>query len=169
MSFRHENRGARLAACADACVSGSNASVLSAIVLSICSKVEEGSAAGALNGPSQWIWGEHEAYTRRATLRHTLVGYLIHHASSILWALGYEHAFGRCRMRAIARVPSLQVATEAAATAAVAYYVDYYITPRRLRPGFRKHLGPTGIFASYAAFAVGLALTTLARRRSESR
>ncbi len=165
MMFRREKRVVRLT-CKDACISGSNAAVLSGVVLSLCSKIEEGSAAGALNGPSQWIWGEREAYTRRATARHTLVGYTIHHASSMLWALAYEHAFGRCRSRASARVPVPQILAEAAATAAVAYCVDYYVTPRRLRPGFRKHLGPGGMFASYAAFGLGLALTTLAKRRT---
>jgi hypothetical protein len=140
--------------------------VLSAVALAVCSKLEEGSAAGALNGPSQWIWGEREAHTRRATLRHTLVGYLIHHGTSIMWALGYEHVFGRGRERALDRVPASQIVAEAAGTAIVAYCVDYYFTPRRLRPGFKKHLGPAGIFAGYAAFALGLALTTLARRRA---
>lgn len=165
MSISHENRAVSHAPFKHACVSGSNASLLSAIALSICSKVEEGSAAGALNGPSQWIWGPQEANTRRATLRHTLVGYAIHHASSILWALGYEHVFGYGRRRALARASVSRIAVEAAATAAVAYVVDYHVTPKRLRPGFRKHVGSAGIFAGYAAFALGLAVTTVVRKR----
>ena len=38
--------------------------------------------------------GEGEAFTRRATLKHTAVGYTIHHASSIFWALLHERTFG---------------------------------------------------------------------------
>lgn len=148
----------------DALASGSNASVLSGAMLSLCSKLEEGSAAGALNGPSQWVWGQREAYRRDATIKHTLVGYAIHHATSIFWASFYEHLFGRSRDRELEQVSVGQIVAEAAATTAVAYFVDYYVTPKRFRPGFKKHLGPRSIFASYAAFAAGLAVTTLARR-----
>ena len=78
----------------DAVVSGSAASVASAAALMACSKLHEGSAAGGLNGPSQWLWGESEAYTREATLRHTLAGYAIHHATSIFWGVLHEMVFG---------------------------------------------------------------------------
>src|SRR5690349_10205757 len=67
----------------DAVVSGTAASLASATMLMACSKLHEGSAAGGLNGPSQWLWGEAEAYSREATLRHTATGYAIHHATSI--------------------------------------------------------------------------------------
>src|SRR5688572_3063162 len=77
-----------------ALLSGSAASVLSGIALSACSKVEHDAPAAALNGPSQWIWGECEAQTRRATLRHTLTGYAIHHVASIFWATLHELQFG---------------------------------------------------------------------------
>jgi hypothetical protein len=149
----------------DALVSGSNASALSAVALSACSKIEEDSAAGALNGPSQWVWGEREAYTRRATLKHTVVGYAIHHATSILWAAFYEQCFGRSRGRELEASSTARVVAEAAVTASIAYFVDYHVTPQRFRPGFKKHLGSCSIFVSYAAFAAGLALTTLLRRQ----
>jgi len=145
----------------DALVSGSAASIASAIVLSVCSAIEEDAPAGALNGPSQWLWGEAEAFTRRATLKHTLVGYAIHHASSIFWAFLHECAFGGARKSATRHC------IEAATTTAAAYVVDYGgLTPRRLRPGFRKHLGPRSMFAVYAAFAVGLAAAAIARPSS---
>jgi hypothetical protein len=54
---------------------------------------------------------------------------------------------------------------EAATTAAAAYIVDYTFTPRRLRPGFRKHLGPGSMFAVYATFAAGLAAPAIVRDR----
>ena len=150
---------------ARAVISGSSASVLSGIALSVCSKLEEGSAAGALNGPSQWVWGEHEAYTRRATLKHTLVGYAIHHAMSIAWAVWYEHLFGRRRERERSPTWALGMAAEVSTTALVAYFVDYFVAPKRLRPGFKKHLGNASIFASYAAFGAGLAIATILRRK----
>ncbi|HEY8539436.1 MAG TPA: hypothetical protein VIL28_11265 [Steroidobacteraceae bacterium] len=147
--------------------SGSAASILSTVVLSIASKHSEDSAAGALNGPSQWVWGEREAYTRRATLRHTVVGYAIHHAMSIFWATFYEAAFGRAR-RPLANISTARIFSEAAVTTAVAFFVDYVVTPRRFRPGFRKHISRGALVANYGAFALGLALTSIVRRRSDT-
>jgi hypothetical protein len=126
--------------------------------MAACSKSDEGRAAGALNGPSQWLWGEREAYTRRMTLRHTLTGYAIHHAVSIFWASVHERVFGR------ARRPLAAELLAALATTAVAYTVDYHVAPRRLRPGFRKHIERRSIFLVYAAFATGLFIASAAMR-----
>lgn len=142
-----------------AVVSGSAASLASAATLMACSAMHEGSAAGGLNGPSQWLWGEAEAYTREATLRHTVAGYAIHHSTSIFWAVLHEMVFHRGRHRK----PAIQHCTEAAVSAATAYVVDYYLTPPRLRPGFEKHISPKGMVAVYAAFAAGLAVAAIAR------
>src|SRR5687768_8635123 len=145
----------------DAIMSGTAASLASAAALMAGSRVRDGSWAGGLNGPSQWLWGESEAYTRQASLRHTAVGYAIHHSTSIFWALLYETIFGGSRKRK----PALQHCTEAIASAATAYVVDYHLTPPRLRPGFEKHVSPTGMVAVYAAFAAGLAITGILRDR----
>lgn len=143
----------------DAVVSGTAASLASAAALVAGSKIRDGSWAGGLNGPSQWLWGESEAYERQATLKHTAVGYAIHHSTSVFWAVIYETVFGGKKK------PPLQRCTEAIASAAMAYVVDYHLTPRRLRPGFEKHVSPTGMVAVYAAFAAGLAITGILRDR----
>jgi hypothetical protein len=157
-----------------AVLSGSVASLVSCVALVVCSARDEGRVAAALNGPSQWLWGERALRAKRASLRHTAVGYVIHHASSIFWATLHEWTFGRARGSARQSIPL--VCAQAAATTAAAYLVDYYVTPRRLRPGFEKHLEPRSMFAVYAAFGAGLALATIAhgfgkrsRRRSPSR
>jgi hypothetical protein len=145
----------------DAVVSGSAASLASAAALMACSAIHEGSAAGGLNGPSQWLWGEAEAYTRQATLRHTAAGYAIHHFTSIFWAVLHEATFGGGRRRK----PALRHCAEAVVSAGTAYVVDYHLTPRRFRPGFEKHVSPKGMVAVYAAFAAGLAIAAIARDR----
>jgi hypothetical protein len=150
-----------------ALVSGASASMVSTLVLAAGGLIDEGSAAGPINGPCQWVWGRREARTRRATLKHTLVGYLVHHASSVFWAIGYEFLFGR-RRQELRAVPVPLIVLEAAAIAGCAYLCDYGVAPKRMRPGFRKHLGPAAIFASYAAVAVGLAAATCYRQRSSS-
>jgi hypothetical protein len=156
-----------------AVVPGTTASLFSAAALAVCSLREVGHAAAAINGPSQWIWGEDEGYTRHATWRNTAVGYATHHLSAIFWATLHELAFNRpnTRQRATGGDKSVpRICAEAVATTATAYFVDYHLTPQRLRPGFEKHLGPLSMFAVYAAFAVGLAAAGLARhtaRRSQ--
>lgn len=141
-----------------AIIAGTGANLTSTIALALCGRRETGSAAGPVNGPSQWLWGEHEAYTREATWRHTATGYGIHHAMSIAWAFMYAHM---CERR---HASARQLCTSAATVAGLAYLVDYHVAPRRLRPGFKKHLGPRSIFAVYAAFAVGLAASAIGER-----
>lgn len=147
-----------------ALVSGSAASIVSTAALGLCGAHEEGSAAGPINGPSQWLWGQSEAHTRRLTWRHTATGYAIHHAMSILWAITYEHLQDRSAQGRAA--PSLMATCgNAALVGTLAYVVDYGVAPRRLRPGFRKHLGSRSIFLAYAGFGVGLALGSLIVQR----
>lgn len=149
-----------------ALISGSTASAVSTLALALGGQLEEESPAGPINGPSQWVWGEEEARTREPTLRHTALGYAIHHGTSLMWATAYERFFsdGRERKR------TARICAEAAAATAIAYFVDYYLTPKRLRPGFKKHLSAGSVFAVYVGFAAGLALTSLVQnKRSQSR
>jgi hypothetical protein len=162
-TLRKPPRSALKRLASDAVVSGSAASLASAATLMACSARHEGSALAGLNGPSQWLWGEAEAYTREATLRHTAVGYAIHHSTSIFWAVLHEAVFGGSRRRK----PALQHGAEALVSAGTAYLVDYHLTPRRFRPGFEKHISPKGMVAVYAAFAAGLAIAAIARDARE--
>lgn len=136
-----------------ALISGSWASIFSTMALVLCSKRDRRRSAAALNGPSQWLWGETEAYERRATVRHTIPGFIIHHSMSIGWATLHE--------KTMASTGRLQApfarAGAAMCTAAVAYLIDYYVTPPRFRPGFEKHLKSSSMFIVYASFATGLA------------
>lgn len=150
---------------ADAAISGSAASILSAAVLSSLSKVQEGSAAGGLNAPSQWVWGREAGYSTEPSLQQTALGYVIHHSTSVFWATFYEHFFGRSRNNRTDNIPPAQIVLEAVGMATAAYVVDYGLTPKRFQPGFEKHVSPGGMVAIYGAFAAGLALSTLFRRR----
>jgi hypothetical protein len=137
-----------------ALVSGSTASVLSAIALATCGKIERGTPFGPQNGPSQWVWGERAAYRRDASLRYTAVGYGIHHMSSLLWATLHEKHVARL----VRGKPFATRLAAAGATALVANIVDFQLTPRRLKPGFEKQLSRKSLLVVYAAFALGLAL-----------
>src|SRR5688572_5630807 len=70
-------------------VAGTVASLTSTLVLVQRGHMDCDNAAAPINGPSQWVWGTDAAYENRGTLRHTLIGYLIHHAMSIFWGTVY--------------------------------------------------------------------------------
>jgi hypothetical protein len=140
----------------DALLSGSVASLVSTAALALCGQRDLRNAATPLNGPSQWVWGRCAPYANGFSARHTLVGYAVHHLASILWALPFEAVRPRRPRGDIAA---------AALVAATASVVDFELTPQRLRPGFEKRLAPRSLVLVYAAFAAGLALAALARRR----
>ena len=140
-------------------VSGAVASLLSTAALAACGRAERNEGSGPVNGPSQWLFGRHAAYKRGPSLRHTLVGYAIHHVAATGWSLLFE----RWRGRGGDASAAAHVA-RAGATAALACFVDYRLTPKRLRPGFEVQLSKRSLFAVYAAFALGLAIAARAKR-----
>jgi len=142
-------------------VSGSAASLASAAMLAACGKRELDDPYAPLNGPSQWLWGERAACADGFSVRHTVAGYLVHHAMSIFWAVLFE----KFRRRAI---PAAAAALPAVATSSGACVVDYCLTPKRLTPGFEKRLSRGSLFLVYAAFAAGLAATAALRERRDS-
>lgn len=127
---------------------------MSTVVLSALGRRRTGSASSGSNATSHWVWGERAKRRHGTDLRHTALGYGIHHASSIFWALWFERAARGRRARDIAAI--------GAATAVTAYVVDYHVVPRRLTPGFDRHLTPAGMVATYATFAAGLVVGHLA-------
>jgi hypothetical protein len=141
------------AAAQRALVSGSIASILSTVTLAICGQLENGAAAGPVNGPSQWLWGRWAARVRKPSTRHTVIGYAIHHCCACAWALLHERWVGRD-----AAVGSHERIAKAAATAALACVVDYRVAPKRFQPGFETQLTKPSLLVVYAAFAVGLAI-----------
>ena len=141
-----------------ALLSGSAASIVSTAVLIARGKRELDAPAAPMNGPSQWVWGLHAPYVDRASVKHTVVGFGIHHLASIFWALLYELAAANRKASHLA-----DVAKVAAGTSATAAFVDYCLTPQRLRPGFEKRLSTRSLLMVYAGFAAGLGAATLSR------
>lgn len=137
-------------ALARATVTGSIASLSSTGVISLTSRHANGSAVSGTNATSHWLWGRPARHRRRSSLRHTLPGYLIHHASSLFWAVFHERA------TAGQTLPPARLAASTAVTAALAYVVDYHVIPSRLNPGFEQRMGAAGLLATYAGFAAGL-------------
>jgi|SRR5688572_13661507 len=133
-----------------ALVSGSIGSLLSTLALVGCGWRELDDPYAPLNGPSQWLFGRQAALKSGASVKHTLPGYLIHHAMSVFWAFLFERIRPRSDEVASALLP-------AATTSAIACFVDYQLTPPRLRPGFERRLSRKSLAVVYVAFAIGLA------------
>jgi hypothetical protein len=141
--------------------SGTAASILSTVALALCGKRETGSPFAPTNAISHWIWGDRAARHDEPHIRYTIPGYLIHHASSTFWAILLEKFVGS----RINRKTPLNTLKVAAVTSAVACFVDYQMTPRRLEPGYEMRLSKKSLFVVYAAFGLGLALGAHALKR----
>lgn len=161
----HQNAHARSVAvwewCKRTLVSGSTASIISTVVVTAFARPRTGRASSGMNATSHWVWGERAMWKHAPTLRYTAVGYAIHHASSLWWAGIFE-------AMAHKRSPKT-VAGLAAATTVTAYLVDYHVVPRRLTPGFDRHLPASGMVATYGAFGLGLVAAHLMLREVRHR
>jgi hypothetical protein len=150
-----------LAAGRRALLSGTLASVFSTGVLVWLGFRRLGKPYAPTNATSHWLWGDAESFNSvEPTLRHTAVGYATHHASALMWALFYERWLGDAPERT-----SGTLVANAALIAALAAFVDYQLTPKRLTPGFEAHLSRTELVGVFAAIGVGLAAGAVLNRR----
>ena len=142
-------------------VGGAASSIVSTAALALLGRTEAGSAYAPTNAVSHWIWGDEAAGHDEFSLRYTITGYAIHHVSATFWAVLFEKLAGEKLDRKDLRVT---LATSAAASA-LACFVDYKLTPDRLKPGYEKRLSKKSLAGVYAAFAVGMALGAIVLRR----
>jgi hypothetical protein len=142
---------------------GSLASMLSALALAVAGHRREGEPFAPVNAISHWVWGDPALREDGADLRHTALGYLIHHGASLFWSTLHAQAWSGARAP---RTPAHALG-HAAVTAAVACFVDYRLTPRRFTPGFEHRLHRKQMAAVYGCFALGLALGTLLSMQHE--
>lgn len=141
-----------------ALLSGGLASLCSTAMIVFRSKTDAGSYCAGTNASSQWFWGEPAKHQYRFSVRHTVLGYAVHHLCSILWATAYERW-----LAASPPADSVDALKRAQAVSAMAFSIDYTITPERFRPGYEKHLKSSSMTGVYTAFALGLAGATLWR------
>jgi hypothetical protein len=144
-----------------ALVSGTLASVFSTAVLAWVGQRHLGRPFAPTNATSHWLWGDEESFSSLGpSLRHTAIGYGTHHASALMWALFYERWLGEARSQ-----DALTIVTRAALMTAIAAFVDYRLTPKRLTPGFEAHLNRASMVGAFAAIGVGLATGAFLNRR----
>jgi len=139
--------------------SGALASLASAAAALLCSRIENRHAAQPMNAVAHIYDGGRPRRHDGANGRNTPLGFAIHTGASLWWALFFE---------ALPKRSTGETLAHGAALSAGAYVIDYYVVPRRFRPGFEVALGPRSLFAVYAALAAGFcasAITRRARRR----
>jgi hypothetical protein len=147
----------------DAWWSGSVASVVSTVVLALRGHRETGHPFAPTNAIGHWFFGERAKREVRPSVRYTASGYATHHIASVFWAAFYERWFGERAQRG--DVPA--AVGGGIAVAALACFVDYQLTPRRLRPGYEAHLSNQALVGVYGAIALSFALASLARRAAQ--
>jgi hypothetical protein len=130
---------------------GALGAVASAAAAALASHLQNGHAARPMNAIVHIVDGGAPPAHDGNGKRNTILGFGIHTAASVWWALFYELA------RAEQRRPRRLLT--ASAISALAYVVDYYVVSKRFRPGFEAHLSARGMFAVYAALAAGFALS----------
>lgn len=143
-------------------IPGALASVASAAVLAARAKQESGTVFGGVNAVSHWLWGDKAFRRDGPSWKYTLVGYAIHHASALFWGSLFEQAAGKV----LARKSAGATLAASAAAAAVACFVDYKLTPKRLQPGFEERVSTGSLALVYAAFGLGLAAGALFNHRA---
>lgn len=142
-------------------VGGATSSILSTVALAALGKREVGSAWAPTNAVSHWIYGDKAARHHDLAPRYTIPGYLIHHGSATFWSVIFERLCGHLLDRKNTAI-TLGVGT---AASAVACFTDYQLTPKRLHPGYEKHLSRPSLAVVYGAFGVGLAIGAMLCRR----
>lgn len=130
---------------------GTLGSVTSTAAHAAASVARGGSAWQPFNATSHWRHGKTAAARRAPDLALTCTGAATHWLATIFWAAGFE-AWLRVRPPRSRR----EAAAVAVASAAVAAFVDYRMTPCRYTPGWAFVLGRAGMGAGYAAMAAGL-------------
>lgn len=141
-------------------VTGTIAALVSAAALAALAKSEGKGALQPLNATSHWVSGDAAANAELPSADHTLVGFLTHWLSSMLWAAPFEAWLAANPPRTLATL-----ARDAAVMSGIAAVVDYGATPKRFTPGWELVLSKRGLFASYVALAFGLAVGAIASER----
>lgn len=137
---------------ASALITGSVASVVTALALGLLARAEGRSGVQPLNATSHWLHGDDAARVQKADVAHTGVGCATHHASAMFWAAQLE-----AWLQASPPQSPTALVGRAAAVSALAAVVDYAIAPKRLTPGWEHVLSKPSMVGAFASLALGLA------------
>lgn len=146
----------------DSLVTGALAAAATTVAAAACGRAENKNALAPINAISHIAWGDRAANQEGASWKYTATGLGLNAAAVGSWAVLYEAFFGRAANRGEVGTSLLG----GALVSAFAYFVDYYVVPKRLTPGFELRLSGKSLFAIYTTLAASLGLGGLLRTRS---
>jgi hypothetical protein len=139
---------------------GSLAGVVTMAALALLGRREAGSGVAPINATSHVLYGDEAGTADRVDAKHTLPGLLINTGAGIFWALVRELTLARTKSPGPAKA-----AAAGAATAGLAYAVDYHLIPRRLTPGWERRLSRKSVALGFVALGVALTVAGIVRAR----
>ena len=131
--------------------SGTVATCATTAALLALGKRDSTSMWAPLDATSHILWGDRAYAADKLDVRHTLVGTILNTAAIVSWAGVQELALARRRTLPVALATG-------AATAALAWVVDFYVVPERVSPGFQWKLPRRSLIATYLVLGASLAL-----------
>lgn len=122
--------------------------------VAFCGLFEDGDAISPVNDISHIVWGDKAFDEGELSLKYTATGVLLNQSAIGVWALLHQIWFGRAQKRGDVEKSLLG----GVFVAILAYIVDYHLVPKRLKPGFERHLTPRSLIFIYAILALALGL-----------
>jgi len=141
---------------------GAAAGIAAVAAIALLGRRDSGSALAPVNAATHVVAGDAAGLVERATLRHTLPGLAINLGAGLWWALVFEKLFGE----QVDQHGAAAAALGGAATAGLAFLVDYRLLPPRLSPGWELRLSKRSLLTSLGAMGAGLALGAVLQRRA---
>jgi hypothetical protein len=143
---------ARTSFIAETTAAGLGATLTTTAAMAAMGRRHDATPWAPINAVSHIFYGDEAADHVEPSMEYTAAGALLNAGAMFAWAGVYAMLW-----RAVPRRSASNAIGLAAATAALAYIVDYHVVPARLTPGFEKRLRIGPMAWIYGALAVGLA------------
>lgn len=143
---------------------GAFAATTTTLTAAVCGRIENNNPLSPVNAISHIAWGDEAFESDELSLKHTALGAALNAAAVTSWAAIYEVLYGRAADEG--NIPKAFAGGIAVST--LAWFVDFYVVPHRLTPGFEQRLSNRSLLAIYSVLAASLAIGRLARATQHS-
>lgn len=137
---------------ADTAATGAAAALATTAAMVAMGRRHDETQWAPINAVSHILYGDEAADHAEPSFTYTATGALLNAGAMVAWGGVYAML-----QKAAPRRSASNAIVLAAATAALAYVVDYHVVPERLTPGFEKRLRIDAMAWIYGALALGLA------------
>lgn len=145
-------------------VKGSVTAMAVALATIVCDTRENGHFFRALNAVSHMIWGAEAKHQDSFSARYTLPALALNFAAISGWALC--HRAGMLAIQSVDKSTTIsrrkykkRALSLGFAVSALAYVIDFYAVPPRLRPGIETQISRRSLVFLYVVLALSLAMS----------